>query len=76
MLSPCLRTLTQVEMSGNSTKLVSSDGTTTASILYPDVHACNAYIQVIDTVLSPLASTNATAAASPAAAPAAAAGGR
>ena len=68
--------MTQVEMSGNSTMLVSSDGTTTASILYPDVHACNAYIQVIDTVLSPLASINATAVASLAAAPAAIAGGR
>lgn len=68
----------QVQKSGDTTKLLSSDGTTSATIVYADVRACNAIIQVIDTVLSPAAST----AAAPAAAqadttqPAADVGGR
>ena len=61
----------QVQKSGSAIKLLSSDGATTASIIYPDVQACNALIQVIDTVLSPAASSSAAAPAA-----AAAAGGR
>lgn len=52
----------QVQKSGNSIKLLSSDGQTSATIVYPDVRACNAIIQVVDTVLSPAASAAAAAA--------------
>ena len=52
----------QVQKSGNSVRLLSSDGETTATIVYPDVRACNAIIQVVDTVLSPAASAAAAAA--------------
>ena len=66
----------QVQKTGSTIKLLSSDGATTAGIIYPDVQACNALIQVIDTVLSPAASGSAAAPAAAAAQPAAAAGGR
>ena len=71
----------QVQKSGDTLKLLSSDGTSSATIVYPDVHACNAIIQVIDTVLTPAASAPVAPAAAPAAQagmtqPAAAAGGR
>lgn len=48
----------QVQKSNNTTRLLSSDGTTSANVIYADVRACNAIIQVIDAVLSPQAVAN------------------
>ncbi len=58
----CVACDAQVQKSGNAIKLLSSDSETSATIVYPDVRACNAIIQVIDTVLSPAASGAAAAA--------------
>lgn len=77
-----------MQKSGNTIKLLSSDGATSATVVYADLRACNAIIQVIDTVLSPAASSPGAPASGPAAPmlpaaaranatqPAAAAGGR
>ena len=52
----CRVCLLQVQKSGDTIRLLSRDGATSATVVYADVRACNAIIQVIDTVLSPAAS--------------------